>query len=456
MLYPYEHNEKWGSTRTHEEVKDLYESMFASGLANASGVYSVFPASRGDGDPKAPADIGHYRVETEIGGSLVLGTLFTVANPIGRFGASEPGVLGEGCDSRTLSTASRTSGAHKCRVATNSGFFDPSGNAMTRGTCYGNFVSGGVPVRAPGTQNANFGLLKNGSFVAGYIPIDMVAHKREGGEIASDFETLVSGVVMLVKDGVNFVTTSGTLEDPGTQTTGSMNRFITVNTARTAIGHDKNGKLLLFVVDGATSGSIRRGIDLYTLADLMIQLGAINAINLDGGGSSTAVQNSQCINMPTDPCTGPVPEDLFHCERAVSTIVCVSDPETPPEPEIIPESPPPLQTPSPVPIETPQPSSIPNEPIQSNPTSNPETHPISEPLEAPQTKTPISPPLAHPVNQVPFEGGTVPYSLPSSWKAVIAICITVAVLSLVLLVLFVFFGRNKNPMPYKPLDTLDM
>lgn len=431
-LYPYPHTERWGSQRSHSEVSALYQQLFASRLANATGVYSVSAAAPGNQDPHAPANVQHYRVETEMDGSLVLGTLFVVANPVGRFRAHQPGsATGQGCDTRTRSPVSQTSGFQKCRVATNAGFFDPSNSPTTGGTCYGNFVSDGTPVRAPGTQNANFGLLKNGSFVSGYIPMELIAKKGENGQITSEFETLVSGVVVLVKDGVNFVEVSGTLEDSSTQTTGSMQTFIDVVTARTAIGHDRNGKLLLLVVDGSNRGSFRRGIDLNTMAKLLISLGAVNAINLDGGGSSTATKDSSCVNMPTDGCTGPVSNDIFHCERAVSTIVCVSDPE----PEVVPVAAPvspPITAPIPVPIAA--------------PVTPPITAPVTAPIAAPTPQEVESP---HTAPVLPVEPVV---NVNTAWKALVGVSIVFGVISLALLLLHIAFGRRHPDSNYQSLS----
>jgi N-acetylglucosamine-1-phosphodiester alpha-N-acetylglucosaminidase len=46
-----------------------------------------------------------------------------------------------------------------------------------------------------------------------------------------------------------------------------------------------------------------RGASLYDMARRMRELGAINAINLDGGGSSVAVANSTVVSFPSDGCT---------------------------------------------------------------------------------------------------------------------------------------------------------
>jgi hypothetical protein len=73
---------------------------------------------------------------------------------------------------------------------------------------------------------------------------------------------------------------------------------------RTAVGvvHD-TGEVLFLVVDGRTSRS--RGYTLVEMADLMIDLGADEAINLDGGGSSTMVGRgrggkTKVLNRPSD------------------------------------------------------------------------------------------------------------------------------------------------------------
>lgn len=50
-------------------------------------------------------------------------------------------------------------------------------------------------------------------------------------------------------------------------------------------------------MDGQTH---RRGVNLWQFADLLIAHGVVNAINLDGGGSSTLVYNGTLVNYPSD------------------------------------------------------------------------------------------------------------------------------------------------------------
>jgi exopolysaccharide biosynthesis protein len=65
---------------------------------------------------------------------------------------------------------------------------------------------------------------------------------------------------------------------------------------RTAVGVTAQGALIVLVVDGRQSDS--RGVTLDELSTLMHDLGAVDAINLDGGSSSTLVVNNTLVNRP--------------------------------------------------------------------------------------------------------------------------------------------------------------
>ena len=66
--------------------------------------------------------------------------------------------------------------------------------------------------------------------------------------------------------------------------------------ARTAVGITEDGKLLLVTVD--KEKGISSGMRLEELSGLMRDLGAQDAMNLDGGGSSTMVIRDRVINHP--------------------------------------------------------------------------------------------------------------------------------------------------------------
>lgn len=65
---------------------------------------------------------------------------------------------------------------------------------------------------------------------------------------------------------------------------------------RTAIGYTSEGDLLLLIIDGRQSDS--RGVNLDELAKIMKDIGAVEALNLDGGGSSSIYANGRLLNKP--------------------------------------------------------------------------------------------------------------------------------------------------------------
>ncbi len=66
---------------------------------------------------------------------------------------------------------------------------------------------------------------------------------------------------------------------------------------RTALGYNDD-TLFLVVADGRQP-KYSTGLTLYELSSILIELGATEAINLDGGSSSTFVVNGEVINKPS-------------------------------------------------------------------------------------------------------------------------------------------------------------
>lgn len=67
---------------------------------------------------------------------------------------------------------------------------------------------------------------------------------------------------------------------------------------RTAIGVTADNKIIFVVVDGRQAYS--KGVSTDELAFIMKDMGAVEAMNLDGGGSSTLVINGLIVNSPSD------------------------------------------------------------------------------------------------------------------------------------------------------------
>ncbi len=69
---------------------------------------------------------------------------------------------------------------------------------------------------------------------------------------------------------------------------------------RTAIGVRKDGGLVIVAVDGRQPG-LSDGMTIDEIASLMAELGCVEALNLDGGGSTTMVIKNKVVNSPSDP-----------------------------------------------------------------------------------------------------------------------------------------------------------
>ena len=65
---------------------------------------------------------------------------------------------------------------------------------------------------------------------------------------------------------------------------------------RTAIGYTKDNHLIMMTADGREGASI--GLTLMELASLMKEFGCVNAMNLDGGGSTVMYVNGAVVNKP--------------------------------------------------------------------------------------------------------------------------------------------------------------
>jgi N-acetylglucosamine-1-phosphodiester alpha-N-acetylglucosaminidase len=185
-----------------------------------------------------------------------------------------------------------------CHLATNAGFFDFPPNAA----CEGDLVVNGTTHQWLSGDNAVLGLTAGtNETVVGFIGAANASALR--------LRTAVSGTGWLVRAGRSYVNSSRDLDPNG--------GFVTEKAPRTGLGVRADGTLLLLVVDGVES--TKAGPDLHEFAELFIELGAAHAVNLDGGGSTTAVLDGAVWNVPTCADT-PTPV----CERDVTSIVCVA------------------------------------------------------------------------------------------------------------------------------------
>ncbi|MCX7610839.1 MAG: phosphodiester glycosidase family protein [Ignavibacterium sp.] len=82
---------------------------------------------------------------------------------------------------------------------------------------------------------------------------------------------------------------------------GFSSDFVNTRHPRTAVGFNQDSTKVYFVVVDGRQSNLSVGMTLDELADLMLSIGCKNAVNLDGGGSSTMVIHNQVVNSPSDP-----------------------------------------------------------------------------------------------------------------------------------------------------------
>lgn len=100
--------------------------------------------------------------------------------------------------------------------------------------------------------------------------------------------TALGGGPRLVRDGQIYVTSEGFRADV-TEGAGP----------RTAFGIDKEGRYIILVADGRQS-YYSTGLTLRELAATMQKLGAVDALNFDGGGSTALAVKGKIVNRPSD------------------------------------------------------------------------------------------------------------------------------------------------------------
>jgi len=117
-----------------------------------------------------------------------------------------------------------------------------------------------------------------------------------GPLLLSDVAGVVSGGPRLIDRGRIAVRSQA----EGFDRPGLYGRFVAGRNPRTLAGITDIGTLLLVTVDGRRPG-YSAGMSLPEAARLMKSLGARDALNLDGGGSTAMVIRGRVVNRPSDP-----------------------------------------------------------------------------------------------------------------------------------------------------------
>jgi len=140
-----------------------------------------------------------------------------------------------------------------------------------------------APDNNPGAYRDNVG------FVIDEVGnVSIIARPPQGWMTLEDIPTILSSGPLLIADGT-----------PVPQV---QEKFNTNRHPRTAVGLTKKNHLIAVIVDGRSAEAY--GMTTEELASLLFALGCTDAMNLDGGGSSTAWVRSQpfngVVNFPSD------------------------------------------------------------------------------------------------------------------------------------------------------------
>ncbi len=157
------------------------------------------------------------------------------------------------------------------------------------GTPLGLIIADGRLKSLPIMARTAMGITRDGRILIDNVSVDTA------GNLIPDW--LGEGVVYAVGGGPRLV------RDGEVNVTSGEEQFkadvATGRAPRTAVGVTDDGKLLLVAVTGRQAyHSI--GVTLEELANITLELGAKDAMNLDGGGSSTMVVRDYVMNTPSD------------------------------------------------------------------------------------------------------------------------------------------------------------
>nr|WP_308290430.1 phosphodiester glycosidase family protein [Streptomyces meridianus] len=110
--------------------------------------------------------------------------------------------------------------------------------------------------------------------------------------------TIVNGGPQLVRDGKDEITQQRDgmvhADDPSFSYGWAAQR-----NPRTFAGTDRRGRTVLVTVDGRSTDDL--GLSIPEAADVARSLGLVDAVNLDGGGSTTMAVDGRVVGRPSDP-----------------------------------------------------------------------------------------------------------------------------------------------------------
>jgi len=148
----------------------------------------------------------------------------------------------------------------------------------------GMWLVNGKYIQPPSSRYIDVILYKNG--VMDIVNFDHTFGRSKLNQLIPQTQFVVGTSYSLVQDGKKNLQNAS-------QFTHSKSR-----NPRSLFGQLKDGRFVLVTVDGRKKGS--RGVTAEQSSDIMLKLGCSEAVNLDGGGSSTLFVRGKLMNSPSD------------------------------------------------------------------------------------------------------------------------------------------------------------
>ncbi len=181
---------------------------------------------------------------------------------------------------------------------------------VSLGAVGGTLPRGDSAIQAIGAQAA---WLSRNVHVGGLLAIDEQIRTSTGARVPlTPTASIASAGPMLLRDGHNAIDAV----DEGVLDPRDLNdyTFSAYRHARTLAGIDARGRLILVTADGVPG--VSEGLTLTEEAALMRSLGAVDAMNLDGGGSTEFAVNGQLVNDASSSPLRPVGDTIQVVPRA--------------------------------------------------------------------------------------------------------------------------------------------
>ncbi len=252
------------SSMIRTDIPKTYSAIISGGIVQGGNGQIISPPSE---NTQQGAQQNNGVEVFEVKGDTYKGKMMVVRDP-SRVFVGVSGEFGEGFSGKTVYSIAKE---YNAVAGINGGRFADEGGLGNGGTPVGIVMSQGQLLWGePGVKYNIIGFTNDNVFVVGKMTTE---------------EAINAGVRDAVSFGPTLIMNGKASEMSGSA--GGIN-------PRTAIGQRADGAVLLLVIDGRQPSSL--GANYGDIIEVMLQYGAVNAANLDGGNSTCMYYNGQIIN----------------------------------------------------------------------------------------------------------------------------------------------------------------